>query len=244
MASKTETGHAKNVATFEDIISFAKGLKEKYNPSKESIKIVSLEALYKKAKEALSQAKTTEIDFNNATNKRANLFSPIRKLSTRLVAASVVFTDAETVKDIKAINRKIQGIRASKPTSKQEEGQPAPADKKISTSQQSYDSLIDHIDKMIESLGAQAAYLPNETELSVPGLKNTLQLMQQANSEVINAYTKWSNSRIARNVTLYNALQGLVATAADVKNYIKSAFGFTSPEYKQMTGLKFTRPKG
>ncbi len=38
MASTTETGHAKNVATFEDLISFCTGYVAAYNPSKAGLK--------------------------------------------------------------------------------------------------------------------------------------------------------------------------------------------------------------
>ncbi|MBK7148718.1 MAG: hypothetical protein IPH78_07800 [Bacteroidetes bacterium] len=39
MASTTETGHAKNVANFEDLISFCTGYGASYNPSKAAIAI-------------------------------------------------------------------------------------------------------------------------------------------------------------------------------------------------------------
>jgi hypothetical protein len=42
MASTTETGHAKNVANFEDLISFCTGYGASYNPSKASIKLAAL----------------------------------------------------------------------------------------------------------------------------------------------------------------------------------------------------------
>jgi len=38
----SETGHAKNVANFEDLISFATGYGATYNPSKNSLKIQQL----------------------------------------------------------------------------------------------------------------------------------------------------------------------------------------------------------
>ena len=42
MASTTETGHAKNVATFEDLISFCTGYGATYNPSKAALKLPAL----------------------------------------------------------------------------------------------------------------------------------------------------------------------------------------------------------
>jgi hypothetical protein len=42
-SSVSETGHAKNIANLQDVISFCKGYGEKYNPVKEELKITSLE---------------------------------------------------------------------------------------------------------------------------------------------------------------------------------------------------------
>lgn len=42
MPSTTETGHAKNVATFEDLITFCTGYGTPYNPSKAALKIAAL----------------------------------------------------------------------------------------------------------------------------------------------------------------------------------------------------------
>jgi hypothetical protein len=243
MASTSETGHAKNVAIFEEIISFSKGLGNKYNPSKANIKIPALELLHKNAKAALDNAKKTGVTFNNATNARAALFKNFNTFSTQLLASASVFLAKEAIKDIKAINRKIQGSRSSKPPKKQEDGQPMPADKTISTSQQSYDSLIDHMEKMIETLGSHADYKPNEPELTIDGLKEKLAGMRQANSGVTEAYTGWSNARIQRNEALYNVLTGLLASASDIKNYVKGTFGFKSPQFKQLSAIRFSHPK-
>ena len=42
MALTSETGHAKNLANFEDLISFCAGYGTTYNPSKASIKVPAL----------------------------------------------------------------------------------------------------------------------------------------------------------------------------------------------------------
>ena len=49
---------------------------------------------------------------------------------------------------------------------------------------------------------------------------------------------------IERNQSLYNPLTGLVQTAKEVKQYVKSVFGTTSPQYKQVSGLEFKIRKG
>jgi hypothetical protein len=60
------------------------------------------------------------------------------------------------------------------------------------------------------------------------------------NTAVIDATTALSNARIARNHTLYDEKTGLYDIAQEVKKYVKSVFGATSEEYKQIRKIKFT----
>ena len=63
------------------------------------------------------------------------------------------------------------------------------------------------------------------------------------NNAVATEYTAISNARIARDKGLYSDKTGLVPIALEVKDYIKSVFGATSPEYKQVSGIKFKLQK-
>ena len=63
------------------------------------------------------------------------------------------------------------------------------------------------------------------------------------NAAVLAATVPLSNARISRNEILYKEKTGLVDTAFDVKVYIKSLFGATSSQYKQISKLKFVAKK-
>jgi hypothetical protein len=248
MPSTSETGHAKNVANFEDLISFCNGYGATYNPSKEALTIVKLQAQQTQAKDSLQQAKTTKTSFDNATNSRQKAFKDLKPLATKVVNALAVSGASDlAIADAKTINRKIQGAKANggtkTPTTLADPNAPAPTDKTISTSQQSYDSLIDHFAKLIESVSQDANYKPNEKELQVATLQTKLDGLKTSNTDLVNAFTNWSNARINRNTTLYNPLTGLVQTALDTKKYVKSVFGATSPQFKQVSGLEFTNVK-
>lgn len=237
-----ETGHAKNVANFEDFISIITGYGATYNPTKVSIKLVSLNTLFTTAKADLLNVTTKTVAFNNAINARAILFEPLRTLSTRLVNAfSATDATSEMIKDAKSINRKLQGKRAKEVQTPNDPNTPAP--NAISTSQQSYDQLIEHFNKLIELLKTEASYTPNETDLKVVTLTAQLAGLKTANTNVTNAYTAVSNARIARDKTLYKDKTGLYDITGDVKNYVKSLYGATAPEYKQISKIKFTKPK-
>ena len=63
------------------------------------------------------------------------------------------------------------------------------------------------------------------------------------NSAVATAYTNVSNSRIARDTTIYGTDTGLFNIATEVKKYVKSVFGATSPQFAQVKGIEFTKKK-
>ena len=247
MASTSETGHAKNVANFEDLISFCTGYGTAYNPSKAAIQLPALNTLYSNAQNALAGLISSKIVFDNATNARQAAFEPLKKLATRIVNAldATEATDA-LLKDARTINSKIQGKRSGKLT-KADSGitadETVETAKTISVSQQSFDSLIENFAKLIELVSSEPSYTPNETELQVSTLTTTLGDLKAKNTEVVNSYTNYSNARITRDSILYATNNGLVDTALEVKKYVKSVFGATSPQFKQVSGLEFKKRK-
>jgi hypothetical protein len=110
----------------------------------------------------------------------------------------------------------------------------------ISSSQMSFNSRIDNLDKLIKLLTSVTAYAPNEADLKVTSLTTLLTDLKAKNTAVITAEPPLTNARIARNDVLYKAGTGVVDTSLDVKTYVKSVFGATSPQYKTISGLKFT----
>lgn len=248
MASTSETGHHKNVANFEDLISFCVGYGATYNPSKNSLKIPQLQTQLASVKANITAVTNTSVAFNNAVNARKIAFQGLEKLSTRLVnALDATNATDQLVKDAKTVNNKMQGARGK--LTKADAGKNAKAidpnapivetPKTISTSQRSYDSIIEHFSKMIAILSTEPSYVPNENELKIATLNTQLTNLKNLNTAIANAYTTVSNSRISRNASLYNPTVGICAVAKEVKGYVKSVFGATSPQYKQISGLEF-----
>jgi len=247
MASTIETGHAKNVATFEDLTSFITGYGATYNPSKAALKLPALITQLAAASATLQAVKVAKTANDNATNSRELAFKPLKPLATRIMNA-LAATDAETqtLDDAKSTNMKIQGKRAKAITQPDAKALAAGANpiKTASTSQQSFDKMIDHFAQLIATLTAEANYAPNENELQVATLNTLLADLRAKNTVVINTTTALSNARIDRDDALYGADTGLVDVAQDAKQYVKSIFGATSRQYKQVSGLKFTRGNG
>ena len=242
MASTSEVGHAKNVANFHDLISFCQGYGATYDPVKASLKIPALQALETLAQNSLSAVIPFRTAYNDAVNARIQAFSGLKPLSTRLINA-LQATDAtvEKVNDAKTYNKKIQGGRATAVQTPVAPDSPAP--NTISASQQSYDQIIQHFAGLISVLESEVSYIPNESDLRTVTLNDRLTLLNQTNQAISSAYTAVDNSRIERNNTLYNEETGLVTTANEVKKYVKSVYGASSPQYKQISGIKITKPK-
>lgn len=248
MATFIERGHQKNVANFEDLISFCIAYGTAYNPANSNITITALQTKRTAALADLQAVKTAKTALDNATNSREILFKDFKKLATRIInALSAVSPAKQTIEDAKTINNKIQGKRAASGKKVKPSDEPLPpdtvppeGDKGISVSQQSYDSLMDHFAKLIETVSQEPLYAPNEADLSIAGLNTLLTSMQTANTGVINSYTTFSNSRIVRDKTLYHESSGLVQLSTEVKKYVKSLFGASSPQYKQVSKLKFS----
>ena len=267
-----ETGHQKNIANLETLIAHCKTLGTDYAPSRDALKIVNLETIYSSANniinsEASTSVYSTETVWNKATNDREIIFKPLKTLATQIINAldSTEATE-QTVKDARTIVRKIEGARAPKskkaldafiestpeksltasdnmPADATEPVEATESHKFISTSQQSYDLLVEHFSKLITLLNAEPAYAPKEEKLKLVTLKTLLTSMKASNSAVINTKTALDDARVTRDKIMYEEKTGLCDLALDTKKYIRSVFGSTSPKYKQISSLEFRKIK-
>jgi len=243
MASTTETGHAKNVANFETLFSSVTAFGATYNPSKDTIKSPALQSLIQVSKASLNAVNIAQSAYSNAVAARESAFKPLSPLITR-VNNALKATDTTTQVDesAKTIVRKLQGARASAKI-KDEEKKALEAEGKevnqISASQMSYDSRLENLDKFIMLLTSIDLYNPNEEELKVTSLTTLYNDLKAKNTDVVTATIQLSNARISRNEILYKPLTGLIDIAFDTKVYIKSVFGASSPQFKQVSKLVF-----
>lgn len=244
MSSTTETGHAKTVAIFQDLIGFCTSFGASYNPSNPALKLPALNAQLAAANTALQNVKAAKTALDNAINSRDITFKPLRSLATRIVSAiAATEAAAQTIADVNFIKNKIQGRRVKAIAKSGIHAPAAEAEpvRTVSTAQLSFDKRVDNFAQLIATLTAEPKYLPNENELKLTTLNAILTDMRARNSGVINATTAASNARIARDTVLYHNLTGLVDTARAAKGYIKSVFGARSPEFRQVRRLRFVK---
>lgn len=250
MTNFSEVGHAKNVANFEDLISRCVGFGATYNPVLNAIKIANMNTLKTSAQTALSNLISAETALDLAVDNREAVFEPLQDFATRIMGAlkGCGASDA-IIKDAKTINRKIQGKRA-KPIKEVPNAEAIAIDpnnplptvpKHISAIQLSYDSMIEHYEKLINLLSSVSFYIPNEPELKVSGLNTLLSTMKAVNTAHITATTNAITARITRNELLYKKVTGLLDVAQDCKDYVKSVYGAKHAKYKEVSVIQFKR---
>jgi hypothetical protein len=238
-----ETGHARNVERFTQLLSFVTSYGADYAPSNTSITILNLQAKLTASLAAIDGVSTTRAPLTVAINERQNAFADLRQLTTRVLnsfAASGAPQNA--VADAKTLKRKIDGVRA-KALPQDNPNTPDDESQGNSVAQLSYTQLTEHLDNLIELLDGSGTYAPNETELQIGTLQTYSTSLKSANNAVINSTTPLSNKRITRDEVLYADGTGLVDLAGLVKKYVKSLYGADSPQYEQISGLKFSPQK-
>ena len=245
MASTSELGHNRNAINFDTLIINCTSYGTAYNPSKASLKITALQAQSTLAKNSITTINSLTPAYKNAVSARVSAFKPFDKLITRVNnALKASDTSQQVDESAQTIIRKLQGRRA---TPKKTEEQKKTASEagieivEISTSQMSYDSRLDNLDKLIKLLASVPQYAPNEVDLKVTALTALYNDLKAKNLAVINTEVPLNNARIARNDIMYKENIGLVDIALDIKTYIKSVYGATSPQFKQISGLKFSK---
>ena len=192
MASSSETGHSKNITTFETLILTCTGYGADYIPSNTDLALTNLTAQHLDCKQSVKDVKTAEAPFNDVEGQRQLIFKPLKPTSTKVLnalkgakAPATVIADAET------LNRKIQGKRADNSPPTTVDSTPPNS---ISVSQQSYDMQIDNFEKLIELADIEPKYNPNEVPLKIVTLQAYHGQLETINTTVKNTYIPYKNA--------------------------------------------------
>lgn len=247
MSSTSETGHAKNVANLGRLLAICTTFGTAYNPSKSTLSLEGLKTMETKSNEVLNQVKQALSVYGNASAAREELFSGFGSFVTRIGnALKASESTPEIDEKAKSIVAKIQGRRAKAKLTEEEKQEleaQGKSTKEISSAQVSFDSRIDNFEKLVVLLESIPAYNPNEEELKITSLKKYLTDLRAKNNAVTDAEAALNTARISRNELLYTDNTGVIDVTVDVKTYVKSVFGATAPQYKQISSLEFRKYK-
>jgi hypothetical protein len=235
MSSTIESGISTYVGHFQQLIDVCEGFGTYYNPNPRELRIASLKAQLSGIQAAIDAVDMALPVSQVAEDVRHKKFAIMPPLATRVQASAIIqgLPDAIIV-HIKEVVRKIQGRRAHalKP-------EPEGAKKHISVSQVSFNEQIEHFNRLIDLVASQALYKPTEGELKVAALKQLLSEMREANNAAMAAEVPLANARRERDRLLYASKTGMMDTALLAKEYVKSVFGASSPQYKEVLHIKF-----
>lgn len=241
MTTISETGYARLIANFKTFIAAVLQFLGKYNPSKPSLKIESMQNLAAQCDSAMLNVSNAKAAYKTALDEREKVFSLLNKLTTRIINGLKASGTTERIdENARSIVRKIQGVRLKKKVDEEKLAEsPASATKEISVSQMSYDNRINNFQDLVQLLAGTSSYTPNEPELQIESLNKYKESLHAKNTNVVNAYLALQTARALRNDLLFKPQTGLINVALDAKSYLKSVFGPSSPEYKQVAKLEF-----
>ena len=240
MSSTSEVGHAKNVANLQKLTEQV-SVYTLYNPPVASLSVPNLQTLYTTAVAKLSEVEEKRNANKNAIALRQNAFENLKPTSTRIInLLDILGLPEGTLNQAKTLNRTIQGTnKKPKTTPPPPEGAGAGA----STSRQSYTQQAENFGILLQLLATIPAYTPNEEDLMLENLTTYHRSLVSTTQPVDQTEAELNVKLIERNQILYTEGTGLYDIAQNVKKYVKSIYGGTSPEYANVSSIKFTEPK-
>ncbi len=240
MPSQYETGHAKNVANLQKLIEQVT-VYSNYNPPVANLEAANLQTLYTSALAKLDEVEEKRTANKSAIHNRQVAFENLKPTCTRIINHLEILGLTEgTLEQAKSLNRLIQGGKKTKTTTTEEEGESANS---VSTSRQSYTQQADNFGILLQLLATISSYNPNLDELKLTNL-TTYQASLMSSTQAVDQTEAELNAKlIERNNLLYADGTGLYTIAQNAKKYVKSVYGATSPEYSNVSKIKFTIPK-
>lgn len=240
MSSTSEVGHAKNVANLQKITQQVTTY-SLYNPPVENLTVANLQTLYTNA-----AAKLTEVEDKRNANKNAIIirqtaFENLKSTCTKIVnLLEILGLPQGTLDQAKSLNRTVQG-GSKKTTTPPEEGKEAP--KTASTSRQSFTQQAENFGILLQLLATLPSYTPNEEDLKLNNLTTYHASLMSATQAVDQTEAELNTKLIERDKILYADGTGLYTIAQNIKKYVKSLYGATSPEYTTISAIEFTNRK-
>lgn len=234
-----KSGNVNQVAAFGKLVGICNDLGARYNPSKAALMPTALAALHVQAQQSLEAVTVAHINYMLVINRRQERYAGIYPLVARVVRAlSSSGTSAANLQDARMIRRKL----ASRPVpvvevpgANGEEGIQQPT---RTISYLDFESKATVFSSFINLMERIPSYLPNERELQVSALKETLAELKSVSVEVAHAANALANARIHRNEVMLGK-EGMNETGNAVKEYIRSVFGVRSEPARELGKLRF-----
>lgn len=240
MSSTSETGHARNVANLQKLTEQVT-VYTLYNPPVDNLKVANLQTLYTTASAKLNEVEDKRNANKNAITVRQSAFENLKSTATKIINhLEILGLPSGTIDQAKSLNRVIQGGQ-KKAVTALEEGKEET--KTVSTSRQSYTQMAENFGILLQLLGTIPTYNPNEDDLKLLNLETYKNSLVSSTQSVDQTEAELNNKLIERDQLLYADGTGLYSIVQNVKKYVKSLYGATSPEYTNVSSIEFTSRK-
>lgn len=237
----SESGDMKVLGNFSKLIELV-SIDPNYNPANTKLKVPALTTQNNAALAATGDVRTKDAPYKAAVNDRQEIYDVMRPVVTRsgnMLQASGASTKIRA--DAKTFSRKITGTPKSTKTQTDPNALEGEGSKTHSTSQKSYENILGNFEAYIEIVATVTSYAPNETELTIDGLRALASDIRAKNEAVNNTFAPLSAARGLRDQLLYTNDDSVVNIALLVKAYVRAALGPDSQTYKQIKGLEFKK---
>lgn len=236
----SETGHAKNIANMNLLLTNIVAIGADYNPTNPKLDIAELQNLYALATKAQKDVNEAMGPYKTAVAERENTFEPLGKLITKLrrVYKATEGVQPNNVENFMTLARKIRG---NKKNATPNTTDPTAKENEHSVSQTSYDQKANHFDQLISILQHTSNYNPNEEEYKIATLKTLHTKMLAKTAAVAEFYVPLNNLRSTRNTIMYQSPNNLVDTVHKAKDYVFTILDIKSAQYKNISKIRFSK---
>jgi len=243
MPKNLASGPGTNVTNLKTMIAAILGYGDRYNPINALISLTALQALYLLGLSAVNSVDAVQPANTNAKNARTDAFDLLDQLTTRIGNAFKSIVANEPAREhvrsmILVIQRGRVNPKKVQPLVTDLTAEPTTG-KENASHKSGYDKQLENFYKLIQYLASFPAYKPNEADLTVAGLSAFYNELTVKNQLVTDTQTELDKARIVRKNVLDHPETGLVVLARASKSYVSSVYGARSPEYRQLTKLKF-----
>lgn len=241
-----ETGHAKLLESFDELIALSGTLDQtKLNPPTE-LTLVELGKLKTRGALLFGNVGNSRTDWRTVALARAVIVDKFEAVAAQAVGQLAGRgASKETVKDARGYVRKLQGKRSGAKT-KDDPATPNfdESEKSISASQQSNAAKIATFYELIDFLEVQPEYAGvTAAGMVAVDLRALADSAQAKHEESLVKFAALADDLRERNKVFYFDENNICEIARRFKELVKGTYGAKSPEYKEVFGIKFVRPK-
>ena len=240
-----ETGHAKNVANFEQVVIILTGLGAVYNPSQALILLPALQAKLTEAQAALAAEDTAEADRTVKIDEVQDEFKGLVEYAVNIKrTADVDVNEAAFTNDLSSVVNKMRsqgrdtGL-TDDPATPEDESRTG-----RSTAQLSRDSLVSHFTDLIALIKTKEdKYTTTDAEYTIAAMEAKLQALKTKNNAAKTSIAVLGNAKDERDHILYDEETGILKLVKLIKTQLTKKPGKNSSAYQQINALEFRKVK-